>query len=127
MATVLPLRSTQCDDRYGEHFTIVRVQHITGAASDIPVDDSAVSACELPDDITASAGLAKETSTSAGVTIRNQTSGASGLGFDWVAGDGTKQVTIASGAATGTYTIVIRHLGSAAGSRGSSYAAALNA
>lgn len=126
MATVHPLRTTQVDDRFGEHYTIHRVKHITGTASDIPVDDSAVSACELPDDVTAAVGLQKETSTSSGVTIRNLTSGTSGLGFDWVAGDGTKQVTIASSAATGTYVIVVRHLGSAAGTRGSSYAA-LNA
>lgn len=123
MATVLPLRTTQVDDRFGEHYSIFRVKHVTGTASDIPVDDSAVSACELPDDITAAAGLVKETSTSAGVTIRNLADDtASGLGFNWVAGDGTKQVTIASGAPSGTYTIVVRHLGSAAGTRGSAYA-----
>jgi len=115
MATVVPLKQQDIDTRDGNHYQIFEVQHVTGTASDIVVDDSAVSACELPDDITASAGLAKETTTSAGVTIRNLTSGASGLGFTFAANDGVKQVTIASGAATGTYKIIVRHIGNAAG------------
>ena len=119
MVTIVPTNSTDIDDRAGNHYQIFIVNHTTGAASDIVVDDSAVSACELPPDITTSAGLAKETSTSAGVTIRNLTSGSSGLGFTFAAGDGVKQVTIASGVATGTYVIVVRHVGSAAGRGGS--------
>lgn len=115
MATVIPTKITEVDDRFGDHYSIFEVRHTTGTASDIIVPDSAVSASELPDDITVDAGLAKETSTSAGVTIRNQTSGSSGVGFTFAAGDGVKQVTIASGAATGTYKIVVRHVGSAAG------------
>lgn len=118
MAVVVPTRITQVDDRFGQFFEILRVKHVSGAASDIIVDDSAVSACELPADITSDAGLAKETSTSAGVTIRNQTSGTTGLGFSFAANDGVKQVTIASGVASGTYDIVVKHVGSAGGHGG---------
>lgn len=122
MATVIPTKEIKIDTRDGNHYQVFEVQHITGTASDIVVDDSAVSACELPPDITSSAGLAKETSTSAGVTIRNLNSGASGLGFTFQAGDGVKQVTIASAAASGTYKIVVLHVGSAAGVGGTNSA-----
>lgn len=115
MATIMPTKVQDVDTRDGNHYRIFTVVHTTGTASDIAVPDTAASACELPVDITVSAGLAKETSTSAGVTIRNLTTGASGFGFDWATGDGQKQVTIASGAASGTYIIVVRMIGSPAG------------
>lgn len=115
MATIMPLKEQNVDTRDGNHYIIYTVQHTTGAISDIVVPDAAVSACELPVDITASAGLAKETSTSAGVTIRNLTTGASGLGFTFATGDGVKQVSIASAAASGTYIIVVRCIGSQSG------------
>jgi len=107
MATVVPLSTTLIDSRDGNHFTAV--------TTDVFVSDSAVSVSELPDDITASAGIAKETSTSAGITLRNQTSGATGLGFTMAAGDGVKQVTIHADVASGTYIVVVRHVGNAAG------------
>lgn len=119
MVTVVPTKTTQVDSRDGNHYTIHTVNHTTGAVSNIVVDDSAMSACEMPDDITSSAGLDKETSTSSGVTIRNLTDDSdSGLGFNFNADDGVKQVTIASAAASGTYIIVVRHVGSAAGTTG---------
>ena len=115
MATVVPTKQQHVDTRDGNHYEIFTVNHTTGTASDVVVADSAVSACELPDDITASAGLAKETTTSAGVTIRNLTSGAGPGSLTFQAGDGVKQVTIASAAATGSYKIIVRHVGNAAG------------
>ncbi len=115
MATVIPTRVTQVDDRAGNHYEIFEVQHVTGTTTDVIVADSAGSVSELPADITAGAGVAKEASTAAGITIRNQTSGASGVGYDFAAHDGVKQVTIHADVASAIYNVVVRHLGSAAG------------
>lgn len=114
MASIIPSKVAWADTRDGNHYQVFTVTHTTGAVTDIIVDLSAVSACELPNDITVNAGLVKETTTSAGVTIADPTSGSHQSGT-FAAEDGIKTVRIASAAASGTYIIVVRHVGSAAG------------
>lgn len=104
MADVIPQDVTQVDDRAGNHYTIFKVKHVTGTATDVIVDNSVVSAAELNDDLANATGLNKETSASAGISLDDDS-----------ATDGVKEVTIASGVASGTYIIVVRHVGSAAG------------
>lgn len=116
MATIIPSAPLMVDLRDGNHLKVFSVTHTSGTTTDIPVEDSAVSCAVLMNDITAAATPVQETSTSAGITIRNQTSGASGLSFgNWVASDGLKQVTIHSDVASGTYLVAVRFVGSAAG------------
>lgn len=95
------------DLRNGSVFQVFTVHHTTGAASTLQVDQSASGACELPATMTtsspgAAAGLIKETSPSSGISVA-------------AASGGEKAVTVASGVATGTYTIVVRFSGSGAG------------
>lgn len=104
MVTIIPSKTVSVDDRFGNHYKIITVHHTTGAVSTVDVDNSAMSACEIPDDITVDVGLAKELTTSAGITIA-----------DTDATDRKKELTVASAAATGTYIIVVRYIGSAAG------------
>lgn len=95
----------QTDDRAGNAYTIATVQHVTGTASTFDVDQSAVSVCHAA--AADQSTLATEGSPSAGVSI-------SALGAA-TPGSGLRRVTIASGVASGTYVIVVRHQGSAAG------------
>lgn len=106
------------DTRDGNHFEVFKVNHVTGSGTNIPVPDGCVSAACLMDNITVAAVPVQETSTAAGVTVRNLTSGANGAGQTWAANDGLKQVTIHGDVASGTYFIVARYVGSAAGSGG---------
>lgn len=116
MPTVIPSGQKSVDTLDGNFYEIYIVQHVTGATTDIAVPDACVSAAALQDDLTASTTPVQETSTSSGITVRNQTSGASGLSFgDWATDDGHKQITIHSGVASGTYRIVARFVGNAAG------------
>lgn len=105
MADVIPQNVVQVDDRTGNHYMIFSVRHVTGTATDIIVDNSVVSAAELNDDLSSATGLNKETSASAGISILADDS----------ATDGYREITIASGVATGTYIIVARFVGSGAG------------
>ena len=116
MPTLIPLAQKSVDTLDGNFYEIYTVQHVTGTTTDIAVPDACVSAAALQDDLTNSTTPVQETSTSAGITVRNQTSGASGFSWgNWAAGDGHKQITIHSGVATGTYRIVARFIGNAAG------------
>ena len=107
MARVFPLtESDALDLRNGVVIKIFTVQHVTGTASDLWVDQSAASAAQLPSKMDASGDIAaaQETSESAGISITNDS-----------ATDGVKEVTLASGVASGIYTIVVRFNGSGAG------------
>ncbi len=116
MSTVIPLAQASVDTRDGNFYEVYSVKHVTGTTTDIAVPDACVSAAALQDDLTSSTTPVQETSTSAGITVRNQTSGASGLSFGaWATNDGHKQITIHSGVASGTYKVVARFVGSAAG------------
>lgn len=119
------------EDRAGNHYIILDVYHQNGDDTFVIVPDSAVSVAELPGThaaptLTAIAGSATGTiSPSANeMGVQNLTSGASGLGFDFVANDGVKQVHIDTSSTTGTYKLVVRCIGSAAGT-GSTNAADL--
>ena len=96
MVDIIPQRETKSDDKFGNHYTIVQVQHTTGAVSDITVDLSAATATELAE---TGSGLAKGDIT---ITDPDLT-------------DGDKVARIGSGVATGTYIVCIRHIGNAAG------------
>jgi len=116
MPTIIPSAQASVDTKDGNHFEIYKVTHTTGTTTDIAVPDGCVSAAVLGDDITATVVPIQETSTSAGITVRNLTSGASGLSFgNWATGDGLKQITIHSDVVTGTYYVVARIVGSAGG------------
>ena len=83
------------DDRQGNSYTFCDVIHITGTATTFSVDQSAISVSNSP---------------TAGQTMLSTselTLGTASLGL--------KTVTVTSGSASGTYTVVIRHSGSAAG------------
>lgn len=82
----------QTDDRFGNAYTIVRVTHVTGVATTFDVDQSANSAAHLPD---------------IGQTAGTVTVGAASAGL--------KTITLDSGDASGSYHIVVKHIGSAAG------------
>lgn len=117
MATVIPTNTTEIDDRAGNHYSIFEVRHVSGITTSVVVPDAAVSAAELPPDITAAVGLSKQTTDTSGenLTITNPTSGTSGLGFTFATGDGVKTVVINADATSGTYKIVVRMVGNAAG------------
>ncbi len=95
----------QCDDRGGNAYTIATVQHVSGTATTFSVDQSAVSVCDAAD-----AGV---------TTLVTQTSGpTTGIRLQAITGAGNfglKRATIGSSVASGTYTLVVRHAGSAAG------------
>jgi len=117
MPTVIPSGVTTVDTRDGNHFEIYTVAHDGTNVTDIAVSDACVSASVLVDDITAVV-VAEELTTSAGITVRNQSSGTSGLSPNagvWIASDGMKQITIAASVAAGTYYVVARFAGSGAG------------
>lgn len=98
MANAKPQNVVQVDDRNGSHYWIFTVHHTTGTATDIEVDNSVVSAAEIP--VTGTGGT---------VTITADDS----------ATDAVREITVDSGEATGTKTIVARFIGSAAGSSSS--------
>ena len=115
MATVIPTSITQVDDRAGNFYEIYMVQHVTGTVTDVAVPDSAIGVAILTDVVNGTIVI-QEAATSAGVTLSNRTSGASGFSFgDWAAHDGFKQVTIVSGIASGTYPVVVRFVGNPGG------------
>lgn len=122
MATVLPTSQHVFDTRDGYHYIVMTVKHTNGADSLIPVPDAALSAAELP-----GSNAAPTLSTVAGdntaavnpsaneLAVQNATSGDSGLGFTFATNDGVKQVIIDTASTSGTYTLVVRCAGSAAG------------
>jgi hypothetical protein len=85
----------QVDDRAGNHYWICDVYHTTGAATDILVPNSVVSAAELKADGTRGGD----------VSITADDDGA----------DSVREVSIATGETTGLKKIVIRFGGSGAG------------
>ncbi len=97
MATVTAQNVVQVDDRNGSHYWIFRVYHVTGADSTIDVDDSCVGAAEVP----------TTTSRSGNITVAD-TSGT----------DSVKEVTVASGEATGFKTLIARFSGTAGSGSG---------
>lgn len=106
------------DTRDGNSFEIYKVYHDGVNVTDLVVSDACLSAAILMDDITASVPAAQETTTSAGITVRNQTSGAAGVHFGganpavWATSDGMKQITIAASVVAGWYFVVARFSGS---------------
>lgn len=106
MARVFPLKEyDSLDLRDGTVIRAFVVQHTTAVASDLWVDQTAYSAAVLPADMSVSAQIvAQETAESAGISVTNDS-----------ATDGVKEVTIASGVASGTYLVVVRFAGSGAG------------
>ena len=119
MPTMLPSNPLTVDLRDGTHLKVFSVRHTTAVTTIIPVEDSAVSCAVLMNDITVAATPVQETSTSAGITIQNivdaSATGLMGGPQTWVANDGIKQVTIHADVATGTYLVVVRFSGNAAG------------
>ncbi len=87
MATKLPRNVTVVDDRAGNHFWIFSFDHVTGTVSTIDVEDSVISAQVLTGDGTDGPA----------VTIANTSDT-----------DFTSEITIESGAATGTHMVVAR-------------------
>jgi len=94
MATVKPQGVIIVDDRAGNTYWIFTCHHTTGANTTIDVDDSAVSA-----------SLVGTASTTAGTCTVANTSTT----------DAKKEVTIDTGETTGTKTVIVRFVGSAAG------------
>ncbi len=120
--TLVPTKVKTFDDKAGNSYIVMEVNHVTGADSVIDVPDSAVSCAELPSTVAAptlvqgaGSNTAAVNTSSSGIAIENETSGSSGLGFTRAAGDGVKQVIIDTAAVSGIYTIVVRCIGSAAG------------
>ena len=105
------------DTKDGNHFEVFVVTHDGVSITDIPVPDSCVSAAVLMDDITVAA-LPLQTTSATGITVVNRTSGANGAGQDWATNDGLKAVSITANQLAGTYYVVARYVGSAAGSGG---------
>lgn len=94
MVDVLPQNVTVVDDRNGNTYWIFDVHHVTGAASDVQVENSVISASHLPDN--------KE---ERGIDIQ--------VTADDDATDAVREITILTGQATGTYKIVARFAGTA--------------
>ena len=87
----------QTDDRQGNAYTFMDITHVTGTATTSnQVDQSAVTITHIP------------VSGQTALTLTTEYSLGSASG-------GLKTITVASGAASGTYTFCIRHTGSAAG------------
>ena len=94
MVDAKPQNVIQVDDRAGNAYMIFQVHHTTGTNTDIEVDNSVVSAAEIP-----------TTGTGGTVTITTDDS----------ATDGLREVTIDTGETTGIKTIIARFSGSSAG------------
>jgi hypothetical protein len=90
------------DDRQGNAYTFLDVNHVSGTADTVSVDASAVSVTHSP--LAGQTAIITEASPSAGVSLATA-----------VANTGLRVLTVASGVVTGTFTIVVRHAGSAAG------------
>jgi len=86
---------THVDDRAGNHYWIGNVFHTTGTVTDVLVPNSILSASHLSEDGTRGADIS--------------------ITDDDDATDSVREVTIASGTATGSLKIVFRFSGSAAG------------
>jgi hypothetical protein len=98
MATFKPQNLVQVDDRAGNHYWIFTVEHDGSNDSLVQVDNSCISASII--------GLV---ATTAGTcTVANTDTG-----------DAVKEVTVDSGIAAGTVTVIARFSGSAAGSSSS--------
>ena len=132
---VMPANLVTVDDRSGNSYMIFDV--VIGALSEdvnetyVILPDSAISAAELPASnaapvisLIAGSDTATVNPSTDEMAVINDTSTASGLGFTFVAGDGVKQLIIDQTVAAGTYKIVVRCTGSAAGT-GSTNAANL--
>ena len=91
MVDVIPTNVTVVDDRAGNHFWIFSVSHVNGADTDILVENSVLSASELTADGTRGGDVS--------VTA------------DDSATDAVREITIATGEATGTKMIVARFAG----------------
>jgi len=133
-AVVTPTNSLVVDDRAGNSYIIFDVSHTSGNDTRVVVPDSAVSVAELPgthaiQTLNAVAGSATSevAVTTNQMAVGNNTSLAAtttGLGFAFQTDDGVKQVHIDTLSTTGTYKLVVRCIGNAAGS-GSTGAAGL--
>ena len=99
MATFTPQNLVQVDDRKGNHYWIFEVQHDGANDSLVIVDNSCISASII--------GLV---ATTAGTCTVADTDSSN---------DYVKEVTIDSGVAAGTVTVIARFSGSAAGSSSS--------
>jgi hypothetical protein len=84
---------TMVDDRNGNHYWICDVYHTTGAATDILVPNNVISGSEL--------------------TLDGTRGGDVSLTADDSATDAEREITIASGEATGLKKIVLRFAGTA--------------
>lgn len=101
MTTAIPQNVVQVDDRAGNHYWIFSVYHTTGTDTTIDVDNSCISA-----------SIIGTVATTAGTcTVADSNSSAASYT--------TKEVTIDTGIATGTVTVIARFSGSAAGSSSS--------
>lgn len=133
-AVVIPSNAQIFDDRAGNFYIIFDVTHTNGNDTRIVVPDAAVSVAELPgthavQTLNAVAGSAttEPAVTTNEMAVGNNTSLAAtttGLGFAFAADDGVKQVHIDTLSTSGTYKLVVRCIGSAAG-MGSTGAAGL--
>ena len=93
--TLLAQGVTQVDDRAGNHYWIFTVQHTTGENTLVEVDNSCIGATELR----ASGDSAATVTVADGTTT-----------------DGVKEITIDTGTATRTMTIIAQFTGSSSGS-----------
>lgn len=123
MATVLfPTNMKVFDDQAGNTYLVFSVNFTSGDDGLIIVPDAAVSVAELPSTnaaptlaMIAGSNTAAVNPSANQIAVENATSGSSGLGFSFAANDGVKQVIIDTGSTTGTYTLVVRCIGNAAG------------
>ena len=88
MVDAIPTNVTVVDDRAGNHFWLFSVFHTTGTATDVLVENSVISAAELTADGTRGGDIS--------------------ITADDSATDAVREITIASGVATGTILLVAR-------------------
>ena len=116
IVAVIPSAVTTVDTRDGNHYEIYTVFHNSSEDTAINVSDGCVSCALMPDNQTSSVPAVQTTGESTGIALLNQTSGTSGLSFgDWQTSDGVKQVIIDAAVVAGTYVVIARFSGSAAG------------
>lgn len=99
MTDVIPTNVTVVDDRAGNHYWIFTVYHTLNTATDILVENSVISASHLPD-----------TQETRGDDVQ--------VTADDSATDSVREITIASGSATGFKRIVARFAGVAGSGSG---------
>jgi hypothetical protein len=98
-----PLTSSDILDlRNGTALQVFTVHHTSGNSTLMDVEQTAVSCAVLGTSMVGP--VVQEATESVGITLTNDS-----------ATDGVKEVTIASGVATGIYTVVVRFAGSGAG------------